>query len=42
MGEVEHFHGNTFIRRGRGRPPTGNAKKLVSVRLDQDVPAKLR
>jgi uncharacterized protein (DUF4415 family) len=40
--DAEYFHGNTFIRRGRGRPPTGNAKEQISVRLDQEVLAKLR
>ena len=40
--DVEVFEGNTFIKRGRGRPPTGNAKELISVRLDRDVVAKLR
>jgi len=38
---AEVFHGDTFIRRGRGRPPTGKAKELVSLRLDPDVLAKL-
>ena len=42
FADAEHFVGNTFIRRGRGRPPTGNAKELISVRLDPDVLAKLR
>ena len=42
LDDAEVFHGDTFIRRGRGRPPTGNAKELVSLRLDQDVLAKLR
>lgn len=42
LDDAEFFHGDTFIRRGRGRPPTGNAKELVSLRLDQDVLAKLR
>jgi uncharacterized protein (DUF4415 family) len=32
--------GNTLIR--RGRPPTGNAKQLVSLRIDQDVLQRLR
>ena len=41
-GEVEVFEGSTFVKRGRGRPPTGNAKELVSLRLDRDVLAKLR
>ena len=40
--DVEVFEGNTFVKRGRGRPPTGNAKELISVRLDRDVVAKLR
>jgi uncharacterized protein (DUF4415 family) len=40
--DMEHFRGNTFIKRGPGRPPTGEAKELVSVRLDRDVVAKLR
>ena len=39
LGVVE---GNKFIKRGRGRPPTGNAKEQISARLDQDVLAKLR
>jgi len=42
LDDAEFFHGDTFIKRGRGRPPTGNAKELVSLRLDQDVLAKLR
>ena len=42
MEDMEHFRGNTFIKRGPGRPPTGEAKELVSVRLDRDVVAKLR
>ncbi len=42
LDDAEFFHGNTFIKRGRGRPPTGNAKEHVSLRLDQDVLAKLR
>ncbi|MGA9868557.1 MAG: BrnA antitoxin family protein [Acetobacteraceae bacterium] len=42
----EHFDradwyiGETLIR--RGRPPTGNAKRLVSLRIDQDVLQRLR
>jgi len=42
FADAEVFHGDTFIRRGRGRPPTGRAKELVSLRLDPDVLAKLR
>jgi uncharacterized protein (DUF4415 family) len=33
-------HGDTIIR--RGRPVTGNAKQVVSLRLDQDLIAQLR
>ena len=40
--EAEVFHGNTFIRRGRGRPKLDAAKEQISVRLDPDVLAKLR
>jgi uncharacterized protein (DUF4415 family) len=29
--------GETLVRRGRGRPPVDTPKKLVSLRLDQDV-----
>ena len=39
---AELFHGDTFIRRGRGRPKSAAAKELISVRLDPDVIAKLR
>ena len=42
LTEAEVFDGDKFVRRGRGRPATGNAKELISVRLDQDVAAKLR
>lgn len=42
LADAEVFQGDTFIRRGRGRPPTGKAKELVSLRLDSDVLAKLR
>lgn len=34
------YEGETLIR--RGRPPTGTAKRLVSMRLDQDVLRRLR
>ncbi len=37
---AEIKHGDRVIR--RGRPPTGNAKPVVSLRLDVDVLAKLR
>ena len=42
LREAEVFRGEAFVRRARGRPPTGNAKEHVSVRLDRDVIAKLR
>ena len=40
--DAEFFHGDTFIRRGRGRPKSDAPKELISVRLDPDVLAKLR
>ena len=40
--DAEVFEGGAFVRRGRGRPATGNAKEQVSVRLDRDVLAALR
>jgi uncharacterized protein (DUF4415 family) len=39
---AEYFHGDRFIRRGRGRPKTDTPKEQISVRLDRDVLAKLR
>ncbi len=39
---AEVFEGDTFVRRGRGRPKSDAAKEQVSVRLDPDVIAKLR
>ncbi len=42
FADAEVFQGDTFVRRGRGRPPTGKAKELVSFRLDPDVLAELR
>jgi uncharacterized protein (DUF4415 family) len=40
--EAEVFHGNTFVRRGPGRPKSDAVKEQISVRLDPDVLAKLR
>lgn len=40
--QAEVFHGDTFVRRGRGRPKLPTAKEQISVRLDPDVLAKLR
>jgi uncharacterized protein (DUF4415 family) len=34
--------GDRLIRRGRGRPPLDSPKKLVSLRLDQDVIERFR
>jgi uncharacterized protein (DUF4415 family) len=34
------YEGEKLIR--RGRPPTGNAKRLVSLRIDADVLERLR
>jgi uncharacterized protein (DUF4415 family) len=34
--------GNELIRRGRGRPPLDTPKKLVSLRLDQEVLDRFR
>jgi uncharacterized protein (DUF4415 family) len=39
---AEVFHGDAFVRRGRGRPKTDTPKEQISVRLDRDVLAKLR
>jgi len=35
--KADFYIGDKLIRRGRGRPPLGAPKKLVSLRLDQDV-----
>jgi|tagenome__1003787_1003787.scaffolds.fasta_scaffold19823203_2 uncharacterized protein (DUF4415 family) len=37
---ADWYNGDRLIR--RGRPPTGNAKKLVSLRIDPDVLERLR
>ena len=42
FAHAEVFEGEKFVRRGPGRPPTGNARELISVRLDRDILAKLR
>jgi uncharacterized protein (DUF4415 family) len=42
LAHAEVFDGNSFVRRGRGRPKSGAAKEQISVRLDLDVLAKLR
>jgi uncharacterized protein (DUF4415 family) len=40
--EAEVFHGDTFIRRGRGRPRLDAPKEQINIRLDADVLALLR
>ena len=42
FADAELFHGDTFIRRGRGRPKGVVTKEQVSVRLDPDVLTVLR
>lgn len=42
FADAEFYKGDTFVRRGPGRPVSGNAKELVSLRLDREVLAKLR
>jgi uncharacterized protein (DUF4415 family) len=42
LDRAETFDGDTFVRRGRGRPKTGAAREQISVRLDSDVIARLR
>ena len=42
LAQSETFEGDTFVRRGRGRPKTAAAKEQISVRLDPDVLAALR
>ena len=45
---AEHFEradvyvGQTLVRRGRGRPPSTSAKRLVTVRLDPDLLDRMR
>ena len=35
--KADFYIGEKLIRRGRGRPVLGPSKKLISLRLDQDV-----
>ena len=39
---ADFYIGDKLIRRGRGRPPVDAPKKLVSLRLDQDVIERFR
>jgi uncharacterized protein (DUF4415 family) len=40
--KADFYIGDALIRRGRGRPPLNTPKKLVSLRLDQDVIERFR
>lgn len=40
--QADFYVGNKLVRRGRGRPPAERPKKLVSLRLDQDVLERFR
>ena len=40
--KADLHYGETLIRRGRGRPALDAPKKLVSLRLDQDVIERFR
>ncbi len=40
--DAEAFRGDAFVARKPGRPKTGHAKELISVRLDPEVLAVLR
>jgi len=42
LARAEVFDGDTFVRRGRGRPKSDAAKEQISVRIDRDILAKLR
>jgi uncharacterized protein (DUF4415 family) len=42
LAQAEVFEGDTFVRRGRGRPRSAAPKEQISVRLDPDVLAALR
>jgi uncharacterized protein (DUF4415 family) len=42
LADAEVFEGNTFVRRGRGRPKAAAKKEQISVRLDPDILAVLR
>jgi uncharacterized protein (DUF4415 family) len=40
--KADLHYGATLLRRGRGRPRQGAPKRLVSLRLDQDVIERFR
>ncbi len=42
LEDAEVFDGDTFVRRGRGRPPSNATKEKINIRLDPAVLARLR
>jgi uncharacterized protein (DUF4415 family) len=42
LARAEAFGGDTFARWGQGRPKSDAAKEQISIRIDQDILAKLR
>ncbi len=42
LEQAEVFDGDTFVRRGRGRPKSAVSKEQISVRIDRTILAKLR
>jgi uncharacterized protein (DUF4415 family) len=42
LRHAEVFQGDTFIRRGPGRPKLASPKEAVHLRLDSELVAKLR
>jgi uncharacterized protein (DUF4415 family) len=42
LERAEIFEGNSFIRRGPGRPKLASPKEAVHLRLDMDVVTRLR
>ncbi len=42
LRNAEVFEGDTFIRRGPGRPKLASRKEAVHLRLDSDLVARLR
>jgi uncharacterized protein (DUF4415 family) len=42
LDHAEVFDGDTFVRRGPGRPKSATTRQQISVRLDPDVLAALR
>src|SRR6266404_9289154 len=42
FGKADLHYGEILLRRGRGRPALDSPKKLISLRLDQDVIERFR